>query len=652
MALQIAHLRLKEVALPGTHVSATASLAPDGDFAPDIRAFANGVYRTPLWPRLLTAVAPWAKTQGIGIRDQLEAGIRYLDLHAWHTGGEVVVSHALRGGPMATVLDDIRDFVTAAGHEKEIVLVDFKALHEFTSEAHEALVSRIVATLWDVLVAQTTTADTTLEHLWRDGRNVIVLYDDANESGRNPLLWSRDRIRVFTPNRSGLAGLEEGLKKCVAEARGAEGMRVVEAVLTPDRASIAVALEGGGANTLEEVARESNPTLVRWVRDRFADQGLNIVTADWFQTPASGPDFVSVVRSLNQPVHAASTIIPCPLGDDRFFLCYEPASGDVRICRLGEDGRLRVTGRNAPGAWPSGMHIVPVRSGGRWLFLQYHPKTGEAAVAALKAGGTGTEVTWRGAPGTFLPAMTSVPLHFGDEAHVLQYSARGNQAGVARMHRVAADGVVRTWETDRWWPDMELVAWEHEREVFVLQYGVDGQHPGSANLYRMSPAGAEWRWGIPSHAWPERLAILPLAVDGELFLFHYTADTGRAGLHQVMPGGAGTVPLWPDDEGCAGVGPTLWAPGLTIVPFTQGTDVFLLQYQRKSGAVAIDQVLPWLGGTVRTCELAAGSWRTGLDLHRVQIGGEVLVLHRKAETGEVGVERILAGGIGVTTIWR
>ena len=154
MSQQIGHLRLRELPMPGTHVSGSATLQAYGDLAPDIVSFADRAFHTPLWPRLIDQVSSWAITQGLSIAEQLEAGVRYFDLRVWHTRGELLLCHGLRGGPVSEAIEAIRRFTQAPGHDKEIILLDFNQFYEMTPEAHQRLARLITRHLSDVLVSR------------------------------------------------------------------------------------------------------------------------------------------------------------------------------------------------------------------------------------------------------------------------------------------------------------------------------------------------------------------------------------------------------------------------------------------------------------------------------------------------------------------
>jgi hypothetical protein len=58
---------------------------------------------------------------------------------------------------------------------------------------------------------------------------------------------------------------------------------------------------GTSPGTMEAWAASTTPAVVGWIRDRWADAGLNIVIVDWYQ----GTGYIETVVGLNQGRAAA-----------------------------------------------------------------------------------------------------------------------------------------------------------------------------------------------------------------------------------------------------------------------------------------------------------------------------------------------------------
>ena len=108
---------LREIALPGTHDSGAYRL---GDRkSPDLS--------TAEWlaGRQFDIIKPWAKTQRLDIKAQLEGGIRWLDMRTAYDGRDFYFYHALLGPKTRDMLRQIRAFLDEPGHDHELIELEF-----------------------------------------------------------------------------------------------------------------------------------------------------------------------------------------------------------------------------------------------------------------------------------------------------------------------------------------------------------------------------------------------------------------------------------------------------------------------------------------------------------------------------------------------
>lgn len=92
-------LCLHELLIPGTHDSTTYQFK---DFVPDV-------------------VGKWAKAQTLTIQQQLEGGIRYLDIRVTKSGGDFYGTHKYPTVRLDDVYRAVKDFLVAHPHEKVII---------------------------------------------------------------------------------------------------------------------------------------------------------------------------------------------------------------------------------------------------------------------------------------------------------------------------------------------------------------------------------------------------------------------------------------------------------------------------------------------------------------------------------------------------
>lgn len=136
---------LCQVGLPGTHDSGTYTFdkemgaSPDSDLTMTIQdKLDKGRLLGALTDVILKNVFErLCQCQDISIKEQLEAGVRYLDLRvARHEEtGKYYTCHGVYCADMVHVMNDINEFLSA--NPKEIVLLDFNHLHAMDEDDHK-----------------------------------------------------------------------------------------------------------------------------------------------------------------------------------------------------------------------------------------------------------------------------------------------------------------------------------------------------------------------------------------------------------------------------------------------------------------------------------------------------------------------------------
>ena len=122
-----ASVPISELALPGSHNAATYNLDPQGY---DIAANSTCTLNTPQNSAVRSVPASWFQTQDETITQQLDQGIRYLDLPVAYNGGGSatkgwrVVQTLLSQYPLYDYLDEVAAW--ARSHRSEMVVVDFR----------------------------------------------------------------------------------------------------------------------------------------------------------------------------------------------------------------------------------------------------------------------------------------------------------------------------------------------------------------------------------------------------------------------------------------------------------------------------------------------------------------------------------------------
>ncbi len=148
--------------------------------------------------------APWSKSQDQNVLEQLNGGVRFLDLRVQAIDGFIGdgrfrVIHSMVSVPLTTVLNDIVNFYKQAESGREIVVVALK-LYRMTARDHQDLANLIKSTLVNadnqsLLINRLNGQDLstfTLTSLWTQPGRVFVFYPDGETVQQNPELWLKN----------------------------------------------------------------------------------------------------------------------------------------------------------------------------------------------------------------------------------------------------------------------------------------------------------------------------------------------------------------------------------------------------------------------------------------------------------------------------
>ena len=273
--------KLNEIVLPGTHDSGTYNITESSELANDgntnpcalpiikriINAFDSIPIFTGAFPSCGQTQAGWSKTQTRNIRQQLDDGIRYIDLRVWQSEGQYKVVHSLVSVDIDEVLKDVKSFYSVPGYEsKEIVILDINHTYQMTAEADQILVQKIKTALTtdsgkSLLIPRCSNADCTeatdltLGKLWnKPDQRVIVFYRHSGSDKvmrDNPELWSNTNdgtAMILSPyfNTNASSQLTAAMRQsawnddAVASFRAKGGFTVTQAIRTIDTAGVDV----------------------------------------------------------------------------------------------------------------------------------------------------------------------------------------------------------------------------------------------------------------------------------------------------------------------------------------------------------------------------------------------------------------------------
>lgn len=285
---QLSDRRLVDVALPGTHDSATSAISANSGFAPDIhpalRLFDGP---GPLATTIRGLAANWARTTDATIADQLATGIRYLDLRVCRNPDDnnLYACHGLYSHNLDTVLDEIASF--AANRPSEILILDFNHFYEMREEDHQSLAKTIGETFGSALVdaRQWSLDQVTVGQLWDQDQHVMVLYHHAAGRNQQPAFWPSHAIRSNWPNQRDLAGLKAYLDAEVNREKPRDQIWVLQGVRTEQAIDIilGILLPAFFPSSMESYAAWTTSAIQYWLRHDWLETNFNVIIVDYFE---------------------------------------------------------------------------------------------------------------------------------------------------------------------------------------------------------------------------------------------------------------------------------------------------------------------------------------------------------------------------------
>lgn len=293
---------LCHIGLPGTHDSGTYRFDKDKGASPDsgLTQIESILDRG----RLLGKMNDWileqifermCRCQTLSIRQQLEQGIRYIDMRvAFHAdSGTFMTCHGVFCVDVKEILQDINGFLNE--NPKEIVIVEFKKLYGLGEKENIALSKMILSTLDDKLAVQAKCApNAPVKSYWNKGYQAIVLYQDGptvQKSGGK--LWPLQQLISPWPEAGSTKKLHTVLREKVA-SRDPTKFFCAQGILTPDAEVIKREIMDGDGLSIKKLSQKCSGKVVDWVEDEWKPSNqLNIVIVDFTEIGNLVPAVIS-----------------------------------------------------------------------------------------------------------------------------------------------------------------------------------------------------------------------------------------------------------------------------------------------------------------------------------------------------------------------
>ncbi|XP_032330347.1 PI-PLC X domain-containing protein 1 isoform X2 [Camelus ferus] len=249
-------------------------------------------------PAVLGALGATSFTlQVLTVTEQLDAGVRYLDLRVAHMeeGSErnlhfvhMVYTTAL----VEDTLTEISEWLEK--HPREVVLLACRNFEGMTEDLHEYLVTCIKNIFGDMLCPRGEVP--TLRQLWSRGQQVLLSYEDETSVSRHVELWPG--IPYWWGNQvkpQDLIRYLEHMKSC-----GRPGGLFVAGINLTENLEYILAHPTASLRTL---TLPSLPYLGAWVREQCPGPGArctNIITGDFIGADSLVSDIIRLNQKLLQ----------------------------------------------------------------------------------------------------------------------------------------------------------------------------------------------------------------------------------------------------------------------------------------------------------------------------------------------------------------
>ena len=317
---------LRSLLLPGTHDSGSYAITGNAHFALDYESMPTHL--------LGRFEQPWACAQEGTLEDQLNAGIRYLDLRVsngrflnapvsgkpihYIKDGIVAAENAVESGfflchafasvKLEDALRGVRRFLAA--HPQEVVVINIQHLYNFTRDDCKELMHMIQAVLGgpDMLMGRGDVSEIMLQWNKDPMKNRVILFVDqlhmvekagqpsAGKSiteefpdllGEFDCIWPADRY-LYNPysNSSSIEALKNALAGYIKQAEEPcerDKFFVLQGIIGPQ--DIGKDNKIGYVETypdsLESCGNLVSPQVMEWICNEWNTQDLNITIIDW-----------------------------------------------------------------------------------------------------------------------------------------------------------------------------------------------------------------------------------------------------------------------------------------------------------------------------------------------------------------------------------
>jgi len=306
-------VRLRDIAIPGTHDAGTFSI------------------------KSLASIEAVSVTQSRDLCQQAKDGIRYFDLRVSNDDDNnkfIIVHGIIRGEDLPLVLDPLYEF--AKSHPKEILILDFQELNDFADNTDVQRFNDYFLTKFSNRLIPNNAAGISynsgniqISDAWNMNRNIIALAKGSKLLASSKYYWHRgNNINSPWANAATVEDLKTYQDTQIINHQNTNQFYVSQMQLT--------FMGSGGIidklTTLKSMADESNTYLSQWMMSYEIDQGLepNIILVDYYERRSK---VVETSLAINLHRKDASLVDVKTLFPSNYGAIY-PFFGDVNFRQL------------------------------------------------------------------------------------------------------------------------------------------------------------------------------------------------------------------------------------------------------------------------------------------------------------------------------
>jgi hypothetical protein len=270
------------IPMPGTHDAASYGISESSPWAPDSSALQAAIETFFSGSLIMAAAKRWSRAQSSTILQQLNGGIRHLDIRVAYTNGKFLTYHGLYSVPLQTVFDDVKTFLGQSNVSKELIIIGLNHFNGYPwpDNGADLVYTMLSNTLQQWLITPGSPNDP-LNTLLAGGKQVIAIFEQSPTTGG--AWWQQSSI--WEPWADGRTGNLESLQAYLGEVlaqRSSTQFFNLKAAVTPGPGMIAKGFVPGFTHSLEGLAEDVNPHVRDWIASNW-DHSVNIVDVDWYE---------------------------------------------------------------------------------------------------------------------------------------------------------------------------------------------------------------------------------------------------------------------------------------------------------------------------------------------------------------------------------